>query len=77
MCALLTAMCTADEDNLRSVEGVSLKIVTEIYVPACALPRIARLVGGDVQRRPLVHRLRIWGTVKDHYVEVKKIRYID
>jgi hypothetical protein len=70
ICTLLSAMCTADEDNLRNIEGSNVKVVSEVYVPSCALPRVARLVGGNVQRRPLVHRLRIWGTVKDHYVEV-------
>lgn len=70
LCALLSVMCTADEDNLRNIEGVPVKIVAEVYVPACSLPRISRLVSGSVQRRLLVHRLRIWGTVKDHFVEV-------
>lgn len=70
MSALLSALCTADEDNLRNTEGSTAKVVAEVYVPSCALPKVSRLVSGSVQKRPLIHRMRIWSTVKDHFIDV-------
>lgn len=70
LCSLLNFLCTADEDNLRNIDASSSKTAVDVIISGCGLPRISRLVSASVQGRPLSHQMRMWGTIKEHYVAV-------
>ena len=80
LCALLAALCSANEDALRATittaasSVVTRRLVSDVYAPACALPRIVRTINAAFGvKRPLAHRMRAWGVVGEHFVEVSGV----
>ncbi|KAI6204147.1 DUF1981 domain-containing protein [Aphelenchoides besseyi] len=75
LCKFIGAMCTADEDHLRTIENAASSVILEIYVPSSELTRISRVVVSGAQKRPLAHLMRTWGAVKDHLIETSGSKF--